>query len=565
MQGKALFFSLALSGTALAGPVVLTDSNGQTQIPDAPCCPLWSLPQGTTCQDSCQAGPIDPATDGAQSRARWSGSQPTDCKAYAYIGTTMCNLSPWGAAIDSKAAWESGVELDYGLPWADWSIAEDRSTEWSGWGFCAQRIGRPCKAGTGSDDPGGPAAFSAVQGPVDVNNDGLSDIIFVGQGWSGPGLNIRTKFSNGDGTYSAVSAVLGDGPEVHDHPTLTGDMNGDGRTDLVFLGEGPAPSWDAPPTLRIRTKFSNGDGTWNSTVFDVGVAPLSAFALPVLIGDVNGDDRDDIIMTVAGASDLHTRAYLSSGDGTYVFVQDVFLGAALIADYPAFVGEINGDNQADLIFPYQHTDGSGLNIRILQSNGDGTFTQSNQALGDGISVHDQTKHVGDIDGDGLSDVILVGNWFGDGLWIRVKQADGMGGWIQHAQFMGDGPGVHTHPALVADFTGDGNDDIVFIGQNWNGLGLNIRLKKSNGDGSWSASWRVLGDGPGVHTYPPLAGHFSTNDNRADIALIGQGWSGTGLNIRTKLAVPGENWNPVSQVMGDGPGVHTHPALCGALD
>ncbi len=40
-------------------------------------------------------------------------------------------------------------------------------------------------------------------------------------------------------------------------------------------------------------------------------------------------------------------------------------------------------------------------------------------------------------------------------------------------------GVHKYPSLVGDFNGDGRDDLAFIGQNWNGRGLNIRTKFSN--------------------------------------------------------------------------------------
>ena len=61
----------------------------------------------------------------------------------------------------------------------------------------------------------------------DFDGDGLSDVAFVGQGWSGRGLNIRTKFSRGDGTWSSGSHVLGDGSGVHRYPTLLGDFDGD--------------------------------------------------------------------------------------------------------------------------------------------------------------------------------------------------------------------------------------------------------------------------------------------------------------------------------------------------
>jgi hypothetical protein len=57
---------------------------------------------------------------------------------------------------------------------------------------------------------------------------GLTDLIFYGQNWNGPGLAIRTKLATGTGTWVGVQHVLGDGPGIHDYPPLTGDVNGDG-------------------------------------------------------------------------------------------------------------------------------------------------------------------------------------------------------------------------------------------------------------------------------------------------------------------------------------------------
>ena len=94
--------------------------------------------------------------------------------------------------------------------------------------------------------------------------------------------------------------------------------------------------------------------------------------------------------------------------------------------------------------------------------------------------------------------------------------------------------MHSYPALTGDTNGDGRSDLIFVGQGWNGLGLNIRVKQSNGTGTWTHRFDVQGDGPGVHTHPALTGDVD-GDGQTDLIFVGQGWSGPGLNIRTKLA------------------------------
>ena len=121
---------------------------------------------------------------------------------------------------------------------------------------------------------------------------------------------------------------------------------------------------------------------------------------------------------------------------------------------------------------------------------------------------------------------------------------------REARYWGDGSGVHAHPALTGDVNGDGLMDIVFVGQNWSGGGLNIRTKLSNGNGTWTSRSQVLGDGSGVHTHSALTGDVN-GDGHMDIVFVGQNWSGGGLNIRTKLSNGNGTWISQSQVLGDG--------------
>ena len=203
--------------------------------------------------------------------------------------------------------------------------------------------------------------------------------------------------------------------------------------------------------------------------------------------------------------------------------------------YPAHIGDVNGDGKDDIMFIGQRWIGTGLNIKTKLSNGDGTWTSKHSVQRDGPDVHTHPSFVGDVNGDGKADLIFVSQgWYGTGLNIRTKLSNGDGTWNSRYQVFGDGPGVHKYPAHIGDVNRDGKVDLIFVGQGWNGAGLNIRIKLSNGDGTWTSKYSVQGDGPDVHRYKALTGDFNGN-GRTDISFVGQGWDGPGLNIRTKFS------------------------------
>jgi cathepsin L len=274
------------------------------------------------------------------------------------------------------------------------------------------------------------------------------------------GLHLRTKSSQGNGTWASLEGVPEDGPQVLRYPKLIGDVDGDGTSDIIFT------CMDlSGPGLYIRAKRSNGDGTWTSW------------------GQVLGDGRH-------------------------------------VLDYQPLVGDVDGDGKSDVIFVGKDWSGPGLNIRVKRSNGDGTWTSWGQVLGDGRHVLDYRPLVGDVDGDGKSDVIFTCmDLSGPGLYIRAKRSNGDGTWTSWGQVLGDGQHVLDYSPLVGDVDGDGKTDVIFVGKDWSGPGLNIRVKRSNGDGTWTSWGQVLGDGPHVLDVSPVAA-FVDRDGKIDVVFAG---------------------------------------------
>jgi hypothetical protein len=97
---------------------------------------------------------------------------------------------------------------------------------------------------------------------------------------------ITTFLSNGDGTFRIRTHSLPN--ESGPNSLVAGDFNGDGKTDLAYFSY---TYLQGPQVYRIRTELGYGDGTFQEGpvyVLDSEVAQIAA-------GDLNGDGRTDLV------------------------------------------------------------------------------------------------------------------------------------------------------------------------------------------------------------------------------------------------------------------------------
>uniref|UniRef100_UPI002617A77F calcium-binding protein n=1 Tax=uncultured Ruegeria sp. TaxID=259304 RepID=UPI002617A77F len=142
----------------------------------------------------------------------------------------------------------------------------------------------------------------------DFNGDGLSDVAFAFHE-SGAGAKIRTKLSNGDGTYTAQEHILGDGGKIWNQSApLVGDFNGDGPSDVAFAFH------ESGTGAQIRTKFAFVDEA------------------DELFGGA-GDDQLDGGMGADLLNGGLGTDILTGGSGTDVFYFDENFGTDTITDF----------------------------------------------------------------------------------------------------------------------------------------------------------------------------------------------------------------------------------------
>ena len=169
---------------------------------------------------------------------------------------------------------------------------------------------------------------------------------------------------------------------------------------------------------RVATASYQGKALWLGAV-----APSTPLFLPavtyssggvaqsVVVADVNGDGKPDLVVATLCFCDLGVAVLLGNGDGTFRTLVTYSSGGAL-ADSVA-VADVNGDGKPDLLvgnecgnFRNNTCLGNGESgVGVLLGNGDGTF-QSPLTFPSG-GTYLQSVSVADVDGDGRPDLLVV--------------------------------------------------------------------------------------------------------------------------------------------------------------
>ncbi len=260
----------------------------------------------------------------------------------------------------------------------------------------------------------------------DVNGDGKLDLIVAyGGDQANPGCNAGTTPSgvfvllgNGDGTFQAPTYVAV-GEEVYE-PLLL-DTNNDGKLDLV-ISDLPFNLLDLGISASFNTFLlqGNGDGTFKAPTTLVA----NNINAHTMAGDVNGDGKTDLVVLTEGTADAFgdydptaagVLTLLANGDGTYT-TQPLFLAGFFSAD--GVLADINGDGKLDLLLSefisYDFTDSVTGGVAAL-GNGDGTFAAvSNFEGGDSSSIILQ----GDFFKDAAPDAVYVSGLSGSSLILN---------------------------------------------------------------------------------------------------------------------------------------------------
>jgi hypothetical protein len=309
-----------------------------------------------------------------------------------------------------------------------------------------------------ADDPTGDVYVSLSDGGRFVQNGwrwhdffGIGNEVPLTGDFNGDNRDDVATFTRGAAgdvyvATSTGSAFTGTSVKWHDHfaigveTPLVGDFNGDGRDDIVTFTRGDIG--DVYVALSDGSKF-NGDGKKWHEFFSIGNE------VPI-VGDFNGDGRDDIATFTRGDT---ADVYVALSDGTKFGASSVWHNHFGIGSEVVNAGDFNGDGRDDIV---TFTRGGAGDVYVALSDG----TKFN---GDGVKWHEffginnEIPEVGDFNGDGKADIATFTR--GDAADVYVAVSNG-------TTFTGTSVKWHDHFAVgtevprIGDFNGDKKADVA---------------------------------------------------------------------------------------------------------
>jgi hypothetical protein len=293
---------------------------------------------------------------------------------------------------------------------------------------------------------------------ADFSGDGVLDLAF--------GMHLLGALAlegDGQGGFQAWTEGIGYDPTGKKNPPplssralASGDMNGDGKVDLVVLSDGPRgfEHVDFSTSYGKVVYLNQGDGTWTPKRLEEAER---VFGDAIVVADMDGDGVLDF---VTASRSRGYRAILNRGLGDGLWEPMEVDALRPLASTPGIdVEDLDGDDHLDLALSYQvfQAEAWRSGIDILYNRGDGGWERRPLEAQETKSIISDLD-IGDLDGDGVWDLV-AGTW--DGA-VLVYRGDGQGFFTRESAspLAAPTPTCRAYSVGLANLDGKPGDEIV---------------------------------------------------------------------------------------------------------
>jgi len=334
---------------------------------------------------------------------------------------------------------------------------------------------------------------------ADITGDRRADIVGFGD------AGVWTAVAAGGGNFNSPRFVIADfgyntGWRVPRHARFVVDISGDGRADIVGVGE-----------YVTYSALSRGDGTFEPmrvamTGFNAASVPFTYYA-----EDVNADRRADLIWI----SDGIVAIALSNGDGTFAapYAATYEFGATQFA--ATRVVHLDTDRVAEVLAMRDNGGFHDAPLVVARQGPNGRFLPSEPTGASGYF-----DAIADVNGDGFADLVAYSLYANDGTYVALGMGAGtFANYTKAISYFAYNQGWNSdRPRTLANLSSDNRADLVGFGYS----GVVTSFGQANGtfaparlaiaDFGQQTGWRV-------DRHVRILADI-TADNRADIVAFG---------------------------------------------
>ncbi len=284
---------------------------------------------------------------------------------------------------------------------------------------------------------------------ADFDGDGHQDLAFA--------IHFKAQFvlyGNGEGLFPTGGLLQSPDPRLTSRAVVAADFDGDGRQDLGFVAE-------VDLDLRSNRKIDGAKTVWvvfnrkDGWVVDAEGLPTNVIADVIRAADLDGDGRPELVLSSNTLGIRYLVMSYRGADGWQAAEHRGILSAAYQYDV-----EPDGDELFATFVQFRNYQGetqarNGI-VRYQMTFDDDDFVVGQPVIWDKERGNVFFRMaVGDLDGDGRTDLVAGRN--GGGLEAYLQTEDGDFYLERGSELEGVG---RVFDIRLVDLDGDGRDDIV---------------------------------------------------------------------------------------------------------